>query len=116
MVNHEFMPDSARELCESQTSLGEDFANKDEGLFCDMDEKKLYKICKGRNDGHGGWDLGRCFDWDERRLVDMQPAPLREGVLHRRAYLREPYEVHEEWHMEGNKQVIYRINVAQAAD
>lgn len=36
---------SARFLCESETSVGPDFANTSEGLFCDMGEKILYTLC-----------------------------------------------------------------------
>ena len=36
---------SARELCESQTSYGHDFASVPEGLFCDMNMKELWPVC-----------------------------------------------------------------------
>jgi hypothetical protein len=36
---------SAREVCESDTSHGPDFASVNEGLYCDMDQKKLWNIC-----------------------------------------------------------------------
>ncbi|KAK7977803.1 hypothetical protein PG988_005293 [Apiospora saccharicola] len=36
---------SARELCESNNSLGPDFVSFHENLFCDMSEKELWPLC-----------------------------------------------------------------------
>ena len=36
---------SAKELCDSYTSYGHDFASVPEGLFCDMSVKKLWPVC-----------------------------------------------------------------------
>jgi hypothetical protein len=52
---------SARFLCESETSLGPDFANTSEGLFCDMGDKILYTIC---NEG----SETNCFDLASKTL------------------------------------------------
>ncbi|KAF1976069.1 hypothetical protein BU23DRAFT_456869, partial [Bimuria novae-zelandiae CBS 107.79] len=46
---------SARELCESENSVGPNFYSYHEKLFCDMENKKLYPLCE--KDG----DVG-CFD------------------------------------------------------
>lgn len=37
---------SASELCGSATSYGPDFVSIHEGIFCDMDQKKVWPICK----------------------------------------------------------------------
>jgi hypothetical protein len=36
---------SAQEVCESDTSRGPDFVSLNEGLYCDMVEKKLWNTC-----------------------------------------------------------------------
>ena len=46
---------SARELCDSPTSFGQDFVSLDEGLFCDMSEKRLWPLCRGTK-------VTGCFD------------------------------------------------------
>lgn len=46
---------SAKELCESDKSLGPDFVSFHEGLFCDMSEKELWPLCE--TEDHTG-----CFD------------------------------------------------------
>ena len=46
---------SAQRLCESDTSMGPDFAHESEGLFCDMGTKTLYDYCTEETDGP-------CFD------------------------------------------------------
>lgn len=38
---------SARALCESPMSLGPDFVHIQEGLFCDVAQKKLFPLCGG---------------------------------------------------------------------
>ena len=38
---------SAMELCESPTSRGSDFVSMAEGMFCDMETKTLYSLCRG---------------------------------------------------------------------
>ncbi|KAK4159051.1 hypothetical protein QBC43DRAFT_362692 [Cladorrhinum sp. PSN259] len=53
---------SAIELCSSKTSLGPDFANNDEGLFCRMSDKTLWPFC---NQMH----VDYCFDANIQRLV-----------------------------------------------
>ena len=46
---------SARELCDSPSSFGEDFVSLDEGLFCDMSEKRIWPLC-------GELKVAGCFD------------------------------------------------------
>ncbi|KAL9616774.1 MAG: hypothetical protein Q9160_008399 [Pyrenula sp. 1 TL-2023] len=46
---------SARELCQSQTSVGPDFYHETERLYCDMCTKTLYGIC-GDKVEQGCWD------------------------------------------------------------
>ncbi|KAF8243593.1 hypothetical protein K440DRAFT_656168 [Wilcoxina mikolae CBS 423.85] len=45
LITSEHQSHSAAELCNSQTSLGPDFVSHQEGLFCDMSEKKLWPLC-----------------------------------------------------------------------
>ncbi|KAK4225463.1 hypothetical protein QBC38DRAFT_501330 [Podospora fimiseda] len=53
---------SATELCLSKTSLGPDFANNDQKLFCHMSDKTLWPFC---NDVYPD----DCFDADLQQLV-----------------------------------------------
>lgn len=47
---------SAIELCQSETSLSSDFVSFKEGVYCDMETKTAWPLCKGHvKDG--------CFDW-----------------------------------------------------
>ena len=53
---------SAQRLCESESSMGPDFVHEDEGLFCEMGTKTLYKFCTEDN-------KTSCFDTDSHTLV-----------------------------------------------
>lgn len=53
---------AAGRLCESETSVGPDFVNVVEGIFCCMISKKTYPIC-----GPGVED--NCFNLDVKSLV-----------------------------------------------
>jgi hypothetical protein len=53
---------SASELCHSTTSRGPDFVSLDEGVFCDMDSRKVYPSCNDHV-------TGDCFDLSHRTLV-----------------------------------------------
>lgn len=53
---------SARELCESDHSLGPDFVSLPEGLFCDMSEKELWPLC---DEAH----TTGCFDVARNEMV-----------------------------------------------
>ena len=46
---------SAKELCESPTSRGDDFVSSTENLFCDMEMKKLWPVCDTQT-------TSACFD------------------------------------------------------
>jgi hypothetical protein len=56
---------SAKRLCESDSSMGPDFAHTGESLFCDMEAKVLYAFCTedGKTD---------CFDM-ESQIVSTAP-------------------------------------------
>lgn len=83
LILHDHIMNSARELCASETSLGADYANVKEGLFCDMELKKLFNVCSKDS------TKGRCFDIHEKRLVLVNRWGKRDN-LHRRA-LGKPY-------------------------
>ena len=55
---------SAQRLCESETSHGPDFVSHKEGLFCDMDTRKLWPLCNS----DGANDV--CYHWETHSLVD----------------------------------------------
>ena len=69
---------SAQELCDSATSRGPDFVSLDEGKYCDMSEKKVYKLCSGRY-------TRNCFslDRDGKRLRRRDGGPGASDALHR---------------------------------
>lgn len=60
---------SARFVCESDTSVGPDIANLHEGLFCDMDKKKLYDLCDDTT-------RSGCFDVDSQTLKPYSNATV----------------------------------------
>jgi hypothetical protein len=63
VISHD-ISQSAAQLCASVPSLGPDFLNVAEGLFCNMRTKTLYPVCDE--------ELGRidnCFDAGMRKLV-----------------------------------------------
>ena len=60
---------SARELCESEHSHGPDFVSFSEGLFCDMDAKMHWPLCKESTTVEVGRELGGCYHWDTHSLV-----------------------------------------------
>lgn len=53
---------SAKELCESDTSHGPDFVSVPERLFCDMGTKTLWLFCEGDE------DQKPCFDPETKQL------------------------------------------------
>ncbi|KAK9773300.1 hypothetical protein SCAR479_10029 [Seiridium cardinale] len=80
---------SAKKLCDSDTSLGPDFAHVTENLFCDMGAKKLYDICPPGNNTTG------CFDLDSKTLSS---SPTRRGsVLPRQS---SPYGIVRDWRLD----------------
>lgn len=58
---------SAKKLCESETSMGPDFAHEEEGLFCDMGTKTLYEFCKEDTEGS-------CYDAENQTLATKGPG------------------------------------------
>ncbi|KAI9368930.1 hypothetical protein BJX61DRAFT_546071 [Aspergillus egyptiacus] len=66
---------SARELCESETSMGPDFAHTGEKVFCDMEEKKLYPFCDGAN------TTSSCFDFENAKVVGNGALAARDDVV-----------------------------------
>jgi hypothetical protein len=88
LILDHYVRNSARELCESETSYGSDYANDHERLFCEMTHKKLYYYCDDIA-------IGRCFDTHQQLLV----AKLDDGngkTFEKRA-MREPYKKVVDW-------------------
>lgn len=52
---------SARELCESDKSVGHDFVSLKEGQFCDMTSRKLWPLC-------GAFKQSGCFDQETSQM------------------------------------------------
>lgn len=80
--------DSARAACEDPFSMGPDYVNTAEKLFCKMDTKELFPLC---ND-----DIreGKCFDMKQNYLIkaeDIGRPGMRLGKNPRA--LHEPYKV-----------------------
>ncbi|KAF4124722.1 hypothetical protein GMORB2_5388 [Geosmithia morbida] len=64
---------SAKELCQSDTSMGPDFVHTTEGLFCDMGSKTLFDICRQDKKTN-------CFDLDSNSLLGNGTAIHRRGL------------------------------------
>ncbi|KAF7540631.1 hypothetical protein G7054_g1251 [Neopestalotiopsis clavispora] len=79
---------SAQTLCESDTSVGPDFAHTGEQKFCDMDAKTLYDFCSAGNDS------ADCFDMESQAL--STPMSRRGSVLPRQ---QSPYEHVRDWRL-----------------
>ena len=47
LVVSSFPGHNATELCESETSRGPDFVSTTEGVFCNMESRKVQPLCKG---------------------------------------------------------------------
>ncbi|KAI9037483.1 uncharacterized protein KD926_000278 [Aspergillus affinis] len=60
---------SAKRLCQSDTSMGPDFAHTGEELFCDMEAKMLYAFCTGN-------DKETCFDLDSQSLATQNNGTI----------------------------------------
>ena len=73
---------SATKLCERENSHGPDFVSWDEKVFCDMETKQSWPLCKGKNGtglalggkngtGPGVADLTEeeCYEWETHSLV-----------------------------------------------
>lgn len=58
---------SAKTLCESETSHGPDFVSRKEGLFCDMETKKVWPVCDKEMEVEV-----ECYDWGSHSLVTME--------------------------------------------
>ncbi|KAF1949403.1 hypothetical protein CC80DRAFT_581401 [Byssothecium circinans] len=64
---------SAKELCESDTSLGPDFVSFHEGLFCDMSEKQLWPLCGS------GVESG-CFNTTDHTMISKSKSRRDEST------------------------------------
>ncbi|TGJ82606.1 hypothetical protein E0Z10_g6163 [Xylaria hypoxylon] len=60
---------SARTLCESESSLGPDLVSLSEDLFCDMSQKKLWRLCT--KDGEPN-----CFDREFNTIHGPEPGTI----------------------------------------
>lgn len=65
---------SAVQLCESWNSVGPDYANVEEGLFCEIETKTLYPICGSIAGGDDGKSM--CFDVERKSLAHGKTAAL----------------------------------------
>ncbi|KAK1142048.1 hypothetical protein N8T08_008254 [Aspergillus melleus] len=82
---------SARELCEHPNSLGPDFVNKGEMLFCDMETGKLWPLCDESR-------AGPCFILDARQMQHVQASIGDEkGMVIRNWAAVKEYKQYEKW-------------------
>lgn len=82
---------SARFLCDSDTSVGPDFVNTNEGVFCDMGSKKVYDICHSRSQSS-------CFDVESKMLL---PASNATVASFRTRQVQSPYDTVIDWRGQG---------------
>jgi hypothetical protein len=73
---------SAKELCESSTSMGPDFVSTKEGVFCDMDHKRAWPLCSATI-------TNGCFDNDNNKMVGGKKNSRRDDltgdrIIHKR--------------------------------
>ena len=61
LIISRFSQHSAIELCESLYSLGPDMVSVQEGMFCDMSEKRLWPVCASS-------DASYCFDMESETV------------------------------------------------
>lgn len=73
---------SAKELCESPSSMGPDFCSTEEGLFCDMEHKKTWPLCCEEIPTN-------CFDEEKNEM--------RRGRNHPRDLVVKRYEKVSQW-------------------
>ena len=72
LIIDDYQEHTAKDLCESPTSMGPDFVNVIEGLFCHMTDKTLWPVCHSEL-------VDDCFSVSSRMLV-------RKGVKARSPY------------------------------
>lgn len=71
---------SAKRLCESDTSMGPDFAHTGENLFCDMEAKVLYAFCTdGKTD---------CFDLESQSISTAEVGTMSLTTTRQSSYSR----------------------------
>jgi hypothetical protein len=80
---------SAKELCESSTSMGPDFVSIEEGFFCDMDAKKAWPLCNAEI-------TNGCFDVQKNQMVGGKINSRRDDKTGERI-VRKRYERVDEW-------------------
>lgn len=73
---------SAKELCESEMSLGPDFVSKSEGLFCGMETAKLWPLC---------------CDTVRSECFDLEVQQIRANHTKRDDVLVKTYSFTDEW-------------------
>lgn len=88
LVSSDYKYHSAKELCNSETSLGPDFVNLREGIFCDMGAKQIWPIC---NDDSG--ITHACFNYTNRTMHKAAIGPSR--VFLASEFNSPPHKVYE---------------------
>jgi len=86
LIINNSLEQSASALCGSHTSVGPDYANMEEGLFCRMSDKTLFPIC----DQHRGIH-DNCFD-----------STLQQLIVNGKAARDSPYKKVTNWGDEKN--------------
>lgn len=81
---------SAKELCESSSSLGPDFVSTGEGIFCDMNQKEYWFLCNA--DIKTG-----CFDLKKKEMVGATPGIATRDLETGRIIPEKRYNTHSRW-------------------
>jgi hypothetical protein len=78
---------SARRVCKNPMSWGPDFVSVHEGMYCDMCERELYKVCTSKHQS-------QCFDLAKRTLRMPRRLKREPGVVYPE---EKTYKVYDRW-------------------
>ena len=104
LVISQHLEHSAVEVCQSETSWGPDFVSIQEGIYCDMCERKVWLLCDDKDAGMDTRDgtstdtspmAETCFDL-EKQLLRMPVRVRRDGKSPRFMYGKR-FEHVSEW-------------------
>jgi hypothetical protein len=90
LVISDFETHSAKEVCESDTSVGFDFISTVEGVFCDMDTKEWWYLCSANITT---W----CFDKKSQTMVGNAPDEQSDRVHDKATGRILPSKVYNMW-------------------
>ncbi|KAF1965082.1 hypothetical protein BU23DRAFT_561413 [Bimuria novae-zelandiae CBS 107.79] len=89
LIKSEMQSHSAMELCESSTSVGPDFVSMVEKVFCDMERKKVWRLCSSEQDVN-------CFDAEKNVMRGGKVNSRRDDTTGERI-VRKRYHTVSTW-------------------